>query len=80
MAISIKEWEEKKRIIEKEKEKLSVNKGKKESILARLEKDFGCTSIEEGEEKLASLRKKREQYETQLEEIFNELEAYDWSV
>lgn len=80
MEVDIKQWEERKRQIEKAKEKISETKGKKESLLARLKKDFDCSSVEEGEKKLRELEASKNKLEEQLSQILGELETYDWEV
>jgi chromosome segregation ATPase len=78
--MNVKEWETKKKQIEKAKEQVSRNRGKKESILSRLEKEYGCSSIQEASAKMEELKKKLEKTEEQLERMVEELQQYDWDI
>jgi CHASE3 domain sensor protein len=78
--IDVREWEQKKKKIEKAKEEVSINKGKRESVLTRMEKDFGCKTLDEAEEKLNELREKKRKLEQKLSVMLEELDAYDWNI
>lgn len=54
--------------------KLAKLEGQKEQLMVQLEKDFGLTSLEDAEAKLASLEKSLKQREQRVERLLDELE------
>lgn len=78
--INMKDWEMKKKKIEKAKEEVSRNKGKKESIFARLEKEFACSSLDDAKAELNKLQDKKVKFESRLRTMLEELNEYDWDL
>ena len=64
-------------------ERATLDKAKAEGALKqnlqRLKEDFGCTTLEEAQKKLAKMIKEKEQLEEDIEEAVEELESnYTW--
>lgn len=58
--------------------KLDELKGERKSIMARLQKDFGCSTIAEAEDKLEKMEKEKEELLEKQQELVNEIqEMYD---
>lgn len=72
-----KQWEARKKLIEKEKADVERDKVKREMLSERLLKEFGCT-YEGIPEVKTTLTEKKEKLEKQLEGIEKELNGYDW--
>lgn len=62
--------------IESKKSLKLRTEGKLETLMATLKKDYGCTTLQEGEKKLEEIQKKADSVETKLlegiEEVKNE--------
>jgi len=78
--MEIADFKELKEKIEAAKVKKSRAEGSREESMNRLQKEFGCKSLEEAEKKLAVLQSEIDADEKKLEEMMVEIEAcVDWS-
>lgn len=75
--MDIKSIEAKKRLVEEKREQINRAIGKRDSIVERLDKEFGIT-VEDAPSKLQELITKRDKLESKLNKIEEELENYDW--
>jgi hypothetical protein len=75
MKFDIKQWESKKREIEKQKAQRDKDITRFEMLNEQLEKEFGCT-YETADEKKKELETKKTKIEQQLDLIAEELESY----
>lgn len=71
--MDIKEFERLKSKYESAKLEQAKTNAVLESVKERLQADFNCSSIEEAEKELASLKEKAESTEKEMENLFNEL-------
>ena len=55
------------------KEKLTRLQGRQEQLMSQLKSDFGCSTVEEGEEKLASLQKDIEKRESRAKSLIADI-------
>ena len=76
--IDVSTWERRKRQITDEKEKVAVNKGKRESIISRMEKEFKVDNVEDAKTKKDEFITQRDKVEKKIEVFAEDLEAYDW--
>lgn len=76
--ISVKEWEAIKKKIDKETEKVNIQKGRLESAMTQLKKNFDCDTIEDAKKKLEEMKVKRDKVEKKLNVLLEELEEFEW--
>jgi hypothetical protein len=76
--IDVSTWERRKRQITDEKEKVAVNKGKRESIISRMEKEFKVDNVQDAKTKKDEFITQRDKVEKKIEVFAEDLEAYDW--
>jgi hypothetical protein len=77
MKFDLRDWEQKKKLIEKEKAERQKDLTKYEMLSERLQAEFGCT-VEEATKKRDELTRKLAKIEEQLDAVAEELEAYEW--
>jgi predicted nucleic acid-binding Zn-ribbon protein len=73
--MKIEDFEELKERIETAKIKKSKAEGALEESMNRLKKEYGCSTIEEAEDKLAKLQKEIDSDEDKLEVMLKEIEG-----
>ncbi len=76
--IDVSTWERRKRQINEEKERVAINKGKRESLIARMEKEFQVSKVEDAKKKREDLVAQRDKVESKIEVFAEDLESYDW--
>jgi hypothetical protein len=69
------EYKKLKREVETAKAEAERAAGAKQQLLAQLKQEWGCGSIEEAENKLAALRKKRVEAEAEFERLLQDYKA-----
>ena len=78
--MNISDFENLKRKIEESKQKRAKAEGAIEQAMIRLEKEFGCKSLDEAEKKLEVLDAEIRSDEKKLEKMMEEIENFtDWS-
>lgn len=78
--MNISDFENLKRKIEESKQKRAKAEGAIEQAMIRLEKEFGCKSLDEAEKKLETLDAEIRSDEKRLESMMKEIEDFtDWS-
>ena len=76
--IDVSTWERRKRQINEEKEKVAINKGKRESLIARMEKEFKVDNVADAKVKKEDFITQRDKVEKKIEVFAEDLESYDW--
>lgn len=76
--LDINTWERRKKQIEKQKADNAKNKGARETMLAQVSKEYGCDSVETARVHHTELIDKKVKVDEKLENVLEELEAYDW--
>ena len=75
----VRELERLKEAIQDAKESLARYEGRRQELLARLEKEFGIKDLEEAKERLDALREEIAECEKELDKKFEELkEKWEW--
>ena len=78
--MNISDFENLKKKIEESKQKRAKAEGAIEQAMIRLEKEFGCKSLDEAEKKLEVLDAEIRSDEKKLEKMMEEIENFtDWS-
>lgn len=78
--MNISDFEDLKKKIEESKQKRAKAEGAIEQAMIRLEKEFGCKSLDEAEKKLETLDAEIASDEKKLEKMMEEIENFtDWS-
>ena len=78
--MNISDFENLKRKIEESKQKRAKAEGAIEQAMIRLEKEFGCKSLDEAEKKLETLDAEIRSDKKRLEGMMKEIEDFtDWS-
>ena len=78
--MNISDFENIKKRIEESKQKRAKAEGAIEQAMIRLEKEFGCKSLDEAEKKLEVLDAEIRSDEKKLEKMMEEIENFtDWS-
>ena len=78
--MKISDFEDLKKKIEESKQKRAKAEGAIEQAMIRLEKEFGCKSLDEAEKKLETLDAEIASDEKKLEKMMEEIENFtDWS-
>lgn len=78
--MKISDFENLKKKIEESKQKRAKAEGAIEQAMIRLEKEFGCKSLDEAEKKLETLDAEIVSDEKKLEKMMEEIENFtDWS-
>ena len=76
--IDVSTWERRKKQIHEEKEKVAINKGKRESLVARMEKEFKVDNVADAKVEKESLVTQRDKVESKIDVFAEDLESYDW--
>lgn len=78
--MKISDFENLKKKIEESKQKRAKAEGAIEQAMIRLDKEFGCKSLDEAEKKLGTLDAEIASDEKKLEKMMEEIENFtDWS-
>ena len=78
--MKISDFENLKKKIEESKQKRAKAEGAIEQAMIRLDKEFGCKSLDEAEKKLETLDAEIASDEKKLEKMMEEIENFtDWS-
>lgn len=78
--MNISDFENLKKKIEESKQKRAKAEGAIEQAMIRLEKEFGCKSLDEAEKKIEVLDAEIRSDEKKLEKMMEEIENFtDWS-
>ena len=78
--MNISDFENLKKKIEESKQKRAKAEGAIEQAMIRLDKEFGCKSLDEAEKKLGTLDAEIRSDEKRLESMMKEIEDFtDWS-
>ena len=74
------EFEKLKKEIDEKKLQMAQAKGKQEAIVEQWKKDYGFTTVEEAEKKLAEIEKDNAEKTAKRDEYFEKLKnAVDWN-
>ena len=76
--IDVSTWERRKKQINEEKEKVAINKGKRESLVARMGKEFKVDNVADAKVKKESFVTQRNKVESKIDVFAEDLESYDW--